>query len=287
MKKQLLSFALLASSFVFGQWNLTGNTGTDPSTNFMGTSDSKDLVIRTNNIERMRVTSSGEIGIGAQAKPNWAINLQGKTMFTSLRPEDSFIFFNDAPNILTGSDLMWLSFKYYQPNEIGMLTLSSASSASDWAKPIFSVRANGNVFIGSRTDYTLAGCADCVEYKLFVKNGIKAEKVKVELSSANGWADYVFKKEYKLRSLEEVEKHIEEKGHLPNIPAAEDVVKNGINLGEMDAKLLEKIEELTLYSIEQNKHIKQLQEENKILKSQAADIKELKKQVQELLSTKK
>ena len=158
-----------------------------------------------------------------------------------------------------------------------MLTLSSAANASDWAKPIFSVRSNGNVFIGSRVDYTLTGCTDCSEYKLFVKSGIKAEKVKVELSSANGWADYVFKKDYKLRTLEEVEKHIEEKGHLPNVPSAEEVVKQGINLGEMDAKLLEKIEELTLYSIEQNKQIK----------AQSEEIKGLKKQVQELISTKK
>ncbi|WP_370901329.1 hypothetical protein [Chryseobacterium gossypii] len=83
-----------------------------------------------------------------------------------------------------------------------------------------------------------------------------------------------------------MEKHIQEKGHLPNIPSAEKVVKEGINLGEMDAKLLEKIEELTLYSIEQNKQIKQLQEENKILKSQTQKIEKLEQQVQKLLNTK-
>lgn len=277
MKKELLSFALLASTFAFGQWNLSGNTGTNASTNFLGTSDAKDMVLRTNNIERLRISQNGEIGIGSQPKANWVMNLQGKTMFTSIKPEDSFVFFNDAQNVLAGSDLMWLSYKYYQPNEIGLLTLSSAANSSDWSKPVFSVRANGNVFVGTRTDYSLTGCTDCSEYKLFVKNGIKAEKVKVELASTNGWADYVFKKNYRLNTLEEVEKHIEEKGHLPNVPSAEEVVKNGINLGEMDAKLLEKIEELTLYSIEQNKQ----------LKSQSEEIKVLKKQVQQLLSTKK
>ena len=76
----------------------------------------------------------------------------------------------------------------------------------------------------------------------------------------NGWADYVFKKDYSLKSLEEVEKHINEKGHLPNVPSAKEVVENGINVAEMDAKLLEKIEELTLYSIEQNKKIKEQNE---------------------------
>ncbi|MDT3406988.1 UNVERIFIED_CONTAM: hypothetical protein QE387_001305 [Pseudacidovorax intermedius] len=105
------------------------------------------------------------------------------------------------------------------------------------------------------------------------------------------------KKDYKLRTLDEVERHIAEKGHLPNIPSATEVEKNGINLGEMDAKLLEKIEELTLYSIEQNKQIKQLQSDNAILKilteelkelkKQSDELEELKKQVQQLISTPK
>lgn len=63
--------------------------------------------------------------------------------------------------------------------------------------------------------------------------------------------------------------------------------KEGVNIGEFQIKLLQKIEELTLYSIEQNKQIKLLQEENKTLKSQSDDLKELKKQVQQILSTKK
>ncbi|MNG14892.1 hypothetical protein D3C84_986840 [compost metagenome] len=67
-------------------------------------------------------------------------------------------------------------------------------------------------------------------------------------------------------TLQEVEKHINEKGHLENIPSEEEVLENGINLGEMNAKLLQKIEELTLYTIEQNKQIKQLKNENQNFK---------------------
>ncbi len=103
---------------------------------------------------------------------------------------------------------------------------------------------------------------------------VYAKEVEVK---ANVWADYVFKKDYKLNSLEEVEKHIEEKGHLPNIPSAEEIITKGINVAEMDAKLLEKIEELTLYSIDQNKKL-QLQSEK---------IEKLEKQLEQLLSTKK
>jgi hypothetical protein len=65
----------------------------------------------------------------------------------------------------------------------------------------------------------------------------------------------VFDKNYKLNSLTEVEKFINEHKHLPDVPSASEVKENGINVGDIDAKLLQKIEELTLYMIEQNKKI--------------------------------
>ncbi|MHC0446376.1 hypothetical protein ACWA1F_13280 [Flavobacterium sp. 3-218] len=91
--------------------------------------------------------------------------------------------------------------------------------------------------------------------KLDVDGTIHSKEVKVDME---GWSDFVFKKDYNLPTLEEVEKHITEKGHLENIPNEEEVLKNGINLGEMNAKLLQKIEELTLYNIRQQKQINTL-----------------------------
>ena len=82
------------------------------------------------------------------------------------------------------------------------------------------------------------GTLDPGSYKLAVKGKIRAEEIKVE----TGWADYVFKEEYNLPTLDEVEKHIKEKGHLINIPSAKEVEENGIQLGEMNKLLLEKIE---------------------------------------------
>jgi hypothetical protein len=99
--------------------------------------------------------------------------------------------------------------------------------------------------------------------KLDVNGTIHSKEVKVDMS---GWSDFVFKKEYNLPTLEEVEKHIAEKGHLENIPSEEEVLKNGINLGDMNAKLLQKMEEMTLYMIEQNKRMNQLEKENQNLK---------------------
>ena len=180
------------------------------------------------------------------------------------------------PKLDPGLDLVWIKYDHYQPNDVGLLTLSTPSFDGDWPKSVFTVRTNGKIFMGGVDPTPGFVCSDCNDYRLFVKDGIKAEKVKVE-AGPGGWADYVFKKEYKLRSLEEVEQHISEKGHLPNIPSAQEVEKEGINLGEMNTKLLEKIEELTLYSIEQNKQ----------LKSQSEKIEKLEQQVQKLLSTQK
>jgi hypothetical protein len=83
--------------------------------------------------------------------------------------------------------------------------------------------------------------------KLAVNGKIRAHEIKVETAN---WPDYVFSTSYPLPTLLETEKHIKEKGHLPGIPSAEEVKANGINVGEMNAKLLQKIEELTLYLIE-------------------------------------
>lgn len=85
-----------------------------------------------------------------------------------------------------------------------------------------------------------------------------AREVKVNLQA---WPDYVFKSEYKLMPLAEVEKFIQTNGHLPKIPSAATIEDEGLNLGEMNKLLMEKIEELTLHLIEQDKKISQLQYE--------------------------
>ena len=75
------------------------------------------------------------------------------------------------------------------------------------------------------------------------------------------WFDHVFDDNYKLMSLSELEQFIKTNKHLPEIPSEKEVKENGINLGEMQGKLLLKIEELTLYIIEQEKQLKELQKQ--------------------------
>lgn len=93
--------------------------------------------------------------------------------------------------------------------------------------------------------------------KLDVNGTIHSKEVKVDMQD---WSDFVFKKDYHLPTLEEIENHINKNGHLENIPSEKEVIQNGINLGEINAKLLQKIEELTLHLIQQNKKVIDLEE---------------------------
>jgi hypothetical protein len=134
----------------------------------------------------------------------------------------------------------------------------------------FSSESNGKIYIGSIASYpNVTG-----NYKLFVEGGILTEKVKVALRSTDNWADYVFEKNYDLMPLKNVEEYINKNKHLPGIDSAEELSEKGLDLAEMQAKHMAKIEELTLYIIAQNKAI----EKN------SKDILELKKQIQALTS---
>lgn len=108
--------------------------------------------------------------------------------------------------------------------------------------------SNGNVGIGTATPTE----------KLSVNGNIRAKEIKVETAN---WPDYVFEPEYQKISLDSLEQFISTHKHLPNIQPAKEIIDNGIALGELNKILVEKIEELTLYLIDQNKQIKVLQEE--------------------------
>jgi hypothetical protein len=119
---------------------------------------------------------------------------------------------------------------------------------------------------------------------LTVQGNIEAKKVKVTAIPGTV-PDYVFAPAYKLNTLEEVEQFINTNSHLPNIPSAKEIETNGQNLGAMQLKLLEKIEELTLYTIEQEKSLKEKDDRLETLDNRLGDIGELKKENIELKTT--
>ncbi|GLU55839.1 hypothetical protein [Dyadobacter frigoris] len=112
---------------------------------------------------------------------------------------------------------------------------------------------NGKVGISTSTFPATIGGVDINAYQLFVKGGILSDEVRVR----TGWADYVFDENYSLKSLSYLEDYILRNGHLPNVPSAKEVEKQGLSLGEIAKVQQEKIEELTLYLIKQNKQLEE------------------------------
>jgi len=115
------------------------------------------------------------------------------------------------------------------------------------------IDGSGNVSIGT---------SDAKGYKFAVAGSVVSESVVVKLKGS--WPDYVFKKDYHLLSLSEIEEYIKQHQHLPEMPSAADVEKNGLNLGETNKLLTKKVEELTLFLIEKDKEIRSLKEKQQI-----------------------
>lgn len=167
-------------------------------------------------------------------------------------------------------------FEVYENQEAGILTLNKPDSyftiggIQAWPVPYRLMVKNGNskfegsVYVDANIGIGTSSFTDGLDtYKLSVKGKIRAEEVKVY----NTWADYVFSSSYLLPSLKEVESYILKNGHLPNVPSAEEIKEKGLELGEMTKIQQEKIEELTLYLIQQNKEIEELKSQVKLLLS--------------------
>jgi hypothetical protein len=121
-------------------------------------------------------------------------------------------------------------------------------------KQLMWIQGNGNVGIGT---------PDPKGYKLAVNGSAIATSMTVKLNSA--WPDYVFKKDYALPTLSEVKTYIDQNQHLPEMPSAQEIAKDGLNLGEINKLLMKKVEELTLYLIEKDDKDKQQQEQINVL----------------------
>jgi hypothetical protein len=154
-------------------------------------------------------------------------------------------------------------------NSGGTIALQGRNSTADGVSyPISLNPLGGNVGIGTTDpcDTSHSAPANC---KLSVAGAIQAQEVVVN----TGWSDYVFQPTYHLRPLSEVAAYIQEKHHLPDIPSEAEVKEKGVSLGEMQSKLLAKVEELTLHMIEADERNERLERENRELRDGIQEIR--------------
>jgi len=207
--------------------------------------------------ESMRIQSNGIVNIknhlrvgGNTDGTAWKVGVQGDAIFRgkifSIQQQNN----NNGGLVVAtnvGSGRMWFN------NSTQSFHLQKGTGND---KQLV-LRGNGSV--GINTTYVPNG------YSLGVDGKIICEELTVRLSQF--WPDYVFADDYNLLSLKEVEEHINEKGHLPGIPSAKEMEENGtLDVGQMQTKMMEKIEELTLYMID-------LKKENQTLKTEIEALK--------------
>lgn len=386
MKKNILLLGVVSTLGLNAQsWNLTGNLGTAPGTDFIGTTDNQSLVFKTNNTEKVKITPSGRFvffnvttpgniwdknlffgggidnptasgnvvfGMGAFTQNtggqgntavgnnamsamtsgdfNLAVGLnsmhvtENGTYNTAVGMNAMATFKSGTGNTVLGTGSMAMGNLIGDNNvAVGLSVLRYLNSGNNnvsigaesyralvngsnnvslgFSNAKYITSGNNNIFIGNNiTPYNTTSpnnelnignwivgnngtigigtftsqipsdgiATDGNKYKLFVKDGIKTERVKVDIAAGNGWADYVFAKDYKLMSLKDLNQFIKENGHLPEVPTTEEAIKNGIELKEMNILLLKKIEELTLHLINQKEELNLQKEEIQALKKQ-------------------
>jgi hypothetical protein len=201
------------------------------------------------------VQANGQVGVGtSQVNSELSVGTQHGTKLSVGNAQ-----WGQTSIITTGTDALYGDY-----TEIKV-------PGSSFNNSFIRMSSNGNVGIGTVVLDT--------PYVLAVNGKIRSKGLRVE---SGNWADFVFEPGYKMRTLNEVEKFIEANKHLPEMPTTADVQKNGQDVGEVQVKLLQKIEELTLYAIEQNKKITALEEKNKKQEEQGKEINDLKKQLEEL-----
>lgn len=241
------------------RYESNGNASTRTIMNFPGGIGVTFQVYNGGSYDALHIHNDGNIGIGT-ISPNHTLEVDGTGNFAktlSLAP------------LSTGGLSFGHNWRTYAASSNSLyITKSGTNGAELEIKDVDGSVNNSEILVKGKIGI---GTTSIGSYKLAVNGSIRSKEVKVEAN----WSDFVFYDNYQLRTLEEVEEHINENGHLPEIPSEAEVTENGINLGEMNAKLLQKIEELTLYLIEQNKEnheqqklIEELQKEVSALKNE-------------------
>jgi hypothetical protein len=181
------------------------------------------------------LVDAGRVGIGTQT-PQTALHVKDNTPSSEINLEGSP---SGKINGLLIENNGWRDHDY-------------ALQVNTGHGKLFTLSNSGTVHIGDGLNFTTPYDPKG-RFRLYVQDGIRTERVRVDIANENGWADYVFDEDYVLMPTAELEAYIKEYKHLPGVPSAKEVVEEGIDLAEMNKILLEKVEELTLRVIELEK----------------------------------
>lgn len=212
----------------------------------IGTSSPTEKLEVSGNAKATNVTATSAV-------QSSTLTVTGNVTFNSLAGSSSKILTVGSNGLLSSADMSEVGDGMGNHIATTNLNLNGKNivGATNGTGGIY-VAQNGNVRIG-------AGTANPTK-ALEVNGAIRSKEVLVEVAN---WSDFVFDKDYDLMTLKEVESYIKENGHLPDVPSAKEVKANGVEVGEMNAILLQKIEELTLYIIELEKKIEEVQKGGK------------------------
>ena len=229
----------------------------------------ENLRLATNSVVRMSVSGNGKVGIGTTT-PNEKLEVIGNLRVQGISGQSH-------------AQLQFFRATGHQFMTIGQADLNASNSTFDFhhhngndfrflvnSAELLRIDNSGAVGIGTSTP----GAKLEVAGNALIQGDVYAKLIEVSATPGN-WPDYVFESNYGLRPLSEVEAYVNANKHLPEVPSAKTVEAEGQNLGEIQATLLKKVEELTLYLIEQDKKQLSLEERLKKLEVENAKLKKL------------
>ncbi len=214
----------------------------------------KKIVNGTSGTGGIFVSTGGMVRIGTgTSAPTNALEVNGTIVSTNLKVSGLAA---TTPKVLTVGAGGQVSSADYSALADNMGNHTATQNINLNGKKIVNGTSTNGLFVGTNGNVRIGAGTGNPSKALEVNGVVRSKEVLVE---ATGWADFVFEKDYKLMSLAEVEQFVKQHGHLPEIPSANEVEENGISLGEMNALLLQKIEEMTLHLIEMEKRLIELE----------------------------
>jgi hypothetical protein len=232
-------------------WNPCGNEIGPPALHFLGSTNPMPLAFRTNNLERMRITTEGRVIIGATSPP-----LDQLEVHTILERGGITLVNRQQNNANTHTEIR---FKKEEQQRWALGCDHLANGGQDFflwdaiaGEHRLIVNAEGKVGIGAAppTNNTL--------YKLYVEGGIATRDIKVKTGA---WPDFVFDSGYDLMPLSELRAFVQRNGHLPGIPTASEVeADGGVEVGDLQRRMLETIEQQALYILQLEERLQQLEQ---------------------------